>query len=141
MRTQSARSSWTLTWCTDMQDFAHLFGDSVAAWLRGRGDARFQQYERYHRADRSTKTGGVDFDLEASNERYARSCRRPNSRLVDALESKAFKSLIVFFVIAWGGSLLLPTVGKSQPVATAVVLCALFALLRVKAWRAKFRRK
>ena len=35
-----------------MQDFAYLFGDSAAAWLRGRGDARFPHYERHYRVER-----------------------------------------------------------------------------------------
>jgi hypothetical protein len=124
-----------------MQDFAYLFSDSVAAWLRGRGDARFQRYERHYRAGRSAAQGTDGFDLERSNEQYASICRRSGNRLVQILDSKAFRSLTLFLTILWGGSLLLPTVGKSQPVAASVVLCALFVAMRVKAWRGRSRRR
>lgn len=124
-----------------MQDFAYLFSDSVAAWLRGRGDARFQRYERHYRAGRSAAQGPDGFDLERSNEQYASICRRSGNRLVQILDSKAFRSLMLFLTILWGGSLLLPTVGKSQPVAAGVVLCALFVAMRVKAWRGRSPRR
>ncbi|MFL9912004.1 hypothetical protein [Paraburkholderia sp. RL17-337-BIB-A] len=125
-----------------MQDFAYLFSDSVAAWLKGHGDARFLQYERYYRAGRASAHGAADgFDLERSNEQYASLCRRPSNRLVQILDSKFFRRLMLFLTILWGGALLLPTVGKSQPVAAGVVLCALFVAMRVKAWRGRARRR
>jgi hypothetical protein len=124
-----------------MQDFAHLFSDSVAAWLRGRGDFRFQRYERHYRAGRSAALGPDGFDLERSNEQYASICRRSGNRLVQILDSKAFRRLMLFLTILWGGSLLLPTVGKSQPVAAGVVLCTLFVAMRVKARRGRSPRR
>ncbi|MDT8842542.1 hypothetical protein ParKJ_34470 [Paraburkholderia fungorum] len=120
-----------------MQDFAYLFSDSAAAWLRGRGDARFHQYERFYRAGRASAQGADGFDLERSNEQYASFCRRSGNRLVQILDSKRFRSLMLFLVILWGGSLLLPTVGKSQPAAFGVVLCAVFVGMRVRARRGR----
>ena len=124
-----------------MQDFAYLFSDSVSAWLRGRGDARFQRYERYYRAGRSATQETDGFDLERSNEQYVSICRRSSSRLVQIFDSKAFRTLMLFLTILWGGSVLLPTAGKSQPVAAGAVLCALFVAMRVKAWRGRVRRR
>jgi hypothetical protein len=115
-----------------MQDFAHLFSDSVAAWLRGRGDFRFQRYERHYRADRSAAHEAASFDLERTNEQYAVRCRRKDGRLVAVLDSKAFRHLVAFLAILWGGSLLLPTVGKSQPVAAGVVFIGIFIAIRIK---------
>jgi len=124
-----------------MQDFAYLFRDSAAAWLQGRGDARFQRYEKYHRADLAVAPSFHPFDLELSNRRYAERCRHSQSRLVAALDSKAFKQLSIVVVLLWGGSLLLPTVGKSQPMAAGAVLCALFVGLRVRNWRGRGKRR
>lgn len=124
-----------------MQDFAYLFSDSVAAWLRGHGDARFQQYERFYRSGRASAHGADGFDLERSNELYASLCRRSGNRLVQILDSKRFRSLVLFLVILWGGSLLLPTVGKSQPAALGVVLCALFVAMRVRARSGRSKRR
>src|SRR6266702_3741085 len=124
-----------------MQDFAYLFSDSAAAWLRGRGDARIQQYERFYRAGRASAHGADGFDLEGSNEQYASFCRRSGNRLVQILDSKRFRSLMLFLVILWGGSLLLPTVGKSQPAAFGVVLCAVFVTMRGRATRGRLMRR
>jgi hypothetical protein len=115
-----------------MQDFSHLFSDSVAAYLRGRGDSRFHRYERHYRADRSAAPDAASFDLERTNEQYAQRCRHENSRLVAILDSKAFRQLAIFLAILWGGSLLLPTIGKSQPIAAGVVLLGIFIALRIK---------
>jgi hypothetical protein len=118
-----------------MQDFAYLFGDSAASWLEGRGDARFRRYERYHRAARAAVDTNDDFDLEASNTIYESQCRESNSVVVQVLDSKAFKTIIIFFAILWGGSLLLPTLGRVAPVATGVTMCGLFISLRMKRFR------
>jgi hypothetical protein len=115
-----------------MQDFAHLFSDSVAAWLRGRGDFRFQRYERHYRADRSAAHDAGSFDLERTNEQYALRCRRKGGSLVPILDSKAFRHRVAVLTVLWGGSLLLPSIGKSQPVAAGVMLCGIFIAIRIK---------
>jgi hypothetical protein len=124
-----------------MQDFAHLFSDSVAAWLRGRGDFRFQRYERYYRADRSAAHDAGSFELERTNEQYVVKCRRKGGRLFAVLDSKAFKHLVPFLAILWGGSLLLPTVGQLQPVAAGVVLVVTFIAIRIKRRRGHSHRR
>lgn len=85
-----------------MQDFAYLFSDSVAAWLNGRGDARFQRYERHYRIERAAANDASAFNLERSNEQYATRCRRTKFSPVSILDSKPGKSLIVFLIILWG---------------------------------------
>jgi hypothetical protein len=124
-----------------MQDFAHLFSDSVAAWLRGRGDARFVRYERHYRAERSAAKDATSFDLEKSNEVYAARCRHSSGRLALVLQSKTFRHLMVFLTMVWAGSLLVPIIGASQPVLVAIMLAALFIAIRVKRWRERSRRR
>ena len=123
-----------------MRDFAYLFKDSAASWLDGRGDARFQRYERFYRASRAAAPSLAEFDLETSNEQYTTICRRTHSRVVEALDSKAFKHLALSLTLLWGGSSLLPVVGHSEPVATGAVLLGAFMILRVKRWRGRSRR-
>jgi hypothetical protein len=122
-----------------MQDFAYLFGDSVAAWLRGRGDARFQQYERHYRAERQATP--ETFDLEKSNEQYAKQCARSGGRILRVLDSKAFKHLVFFLALAWGGSLMLSTVGKQQPAVASTLLAALFVAIRINRRRNRSGRR
>jgi hypothetical protein len=112
-----------------MQDFAYLFPDSAASWLAGRGDARFTRYERYYRLARTAAPSA--FDLEASNERYAAINQRGSHILVAILNSSAFKNLILFLVLLYGGSLLVPVMARIQPVATGLFLAAGFVALRV----------
>jgi hypothetical protein len=120
-----------------MRDFAYLFSDSAAAWLRGRGDARFRKYERHYRADRASANEPSEFDLEASNEKYATLRANSRNRLVRILDSRIFKSFFLFLALLWGGSLLLNTFGKSQPVALGIALAALFVAIRIKGRRSR----
>jgi hypothetical protein len=112
-----------------MQDFAYLFSDSAASWLAGRGDARFKRYERYYRSARTATPDA--FDLEASNERYAAINKRGSPFLVTVLNSSAFKNLILFLVLLYGGSLVVPVMARIQPTATGLFLAACFVAMRV----------
>lgn len=60
-----------------MEDFAYLCADSNAAWLAGRGDGRYERYERFYHAQRATHADG--FDLEQINEQYGESAGRRSS--------------------------------------------------------------
>ena len=123
-----------------MHDFAYLFRDSVASWLDGRGDARFHSYEKFYRSSRAAAIDGRQFDLEASNDRYATTCTQGRSRVMAILESRAFKHVALSITLLWIGSSLLPIVGHSEPFATGAVLVGVFMLLRVKKWRGRSRR-
>jgi hypothetical protein len=119
-----------------MQDFAHLFPDSVAAWLRGGGDGRFQRYEQHYRSDRASAPSIEAFDLETSNLLFA---QRPDSgkpRLAAIVHSKTFSVLATFLIFMWCGSLLLSTVGTTQPIAAGAALGVLFVGMRASRSRA-----
>ncbi|KXU94874.1 hypothetical protein CR51_26075 [Caballeronia megalochromosomata] len=115
-----------------MQEFAYLFRDSVSAWLEGRGDARFQQYEKHYRADRATAQPNEAFDLERSNVRFSQKFGLGRRKFAWLSNNKAFGALATFLNLLWGGTLLLSSVGATQPVAVAVVLGVVFVALRVK---------
>ncbi|WP_250482513.1 hypothetical protein [Caballeronia sp. GACF5] len=118
-----------------MQDFAYLFPDSVAAWLEGRGDARFQRYEKHYRADRATVQSLDAFDLEQSNVRFAQRFGSGRRQFAAVSKSKAFGALATFLILLWGGTALLSSVGATQPAAVAAVLGVVFIGLRVKHFR------
>jgi hypothetical protein len=120
-----------------MQDFAYLFPDSVAAWLEGRGDARFQRYEKHYRADRATVQSLDAFDLEQSNVRFAQRFGSGRRQFAAVSKSKAFGALATFLILLWGGTALLSTVGATQPAAVAAVLGVVFIGLRVKHFRSR----
>jgi hypothetical protein len=124
-----------------MQDIAYLFPDSAAAWLEGRGDARFQRYERHYRADRATVQSQEAFDLEQSNIRFAQRFGSSRRQFAAASKSKAFGALATFLILLWGGTLLLSSVGATQPVAVAAVLGVVFVALRVKHFRARAKHR
>ncbi|SAL07289.1 hypothetical protein AWB81_08002 [Caballeronia arationis] len=124
-----------------MQDFAYLFPDSAAAWLEGRGDARFQRYERHYRADRATVQSQEAFDLEQSNIRFAQRFGSGRRHSAAVSKSKAFGALATFLILLWGGTSLLSSVGATQPVAVAAVLGVVFVALRVKHFRARAKHR
>jgi len=112
-----------------MEDFAYLFTDSAASWLAGRGDARFDRYDRFYRSARAAAAGA--FDLEAANEQYADLCRRGSHFIVAILNTDAFKNLMLFLALLYGGSLVVPVMAQVQPKATGLFLAAGFIALRV----------
>lgn len=124
-----------------MQDFAYLFPDSVAAWLEGRGDARFHRYERHYRADRATVQSQDRFDLEQSNIRFAKRFGSGRRQFAAVSKSRAFGALATFLILLWGGAALLSSVGATQPVTVAVVLGGVFVALRVKNFRDRGQRR
>jgi hypothetical protein len=124
-----------------MQDFAYLFSDSVAAWLEGRGDARFQRYEKHYRGDRATAQSDEAFDLERSNVRFAQRFGSGRPPLAGVTKSKAFAALATFLILLWGGALLLSSVGATQPIVVGAVLGVVFVALRVKHLRARSRQR
>ncbi|SAK73714.1 hypothetical protein AWB80_04155 [Caballeronia pedi] len=124
-----------------MQDFAYLFPDSVAAWLEGRGDARFQRYETHYRADRATAQSNEPFDLERSNIRFAKRFGSGRRQFAAVSKSKAFGALTTFLILLWGGTALLSSIGSTQSVAVAAVLGVVFVAVRVKHFRARGQKR
>jgi hypothetical protein len=124
-----------------MQDFAYLFPDSVAAWLDGRGDARFQRYEKHYRADRATALSDEAFDLERSNVRFAQRFGSGRPSLAGVSKSEAFGALATVLILLCGGTLLLSSVGATQPTVVGGVLGVVFVALRVKHLRTRRRQR
>jgi hypothetical protein len=120
-----------------MQDFAYLFPDSVAAWLDGRGDARFQRYEKYYRADQATAHSDEAFNLERSNIRFAQGISSDRPVLAGVSTSKVLGALATFLILLWGGTLLLSSVGATQPIVVGAVLGVVFVALRVRHFLAR----
>ena len=56
-------------------------------------------------------------------------------------KSKAFGALGTFLIFLWGGTLLLSSVGTTQPVAAGIALGVLFIGLRVKHFKARAKRR
>ncbi|MGF6440393.1 hypothetical protein [Paraburkholderia youngii] len=56
---------------------------------------------------------------------------RSGGRILRVLDSKAFKHLVFFVALVWGGSLLLSTIGKQQPAIAGTLLAALFIAIRI----------
>jgi hypothetical protein len=127
-----ALSYGTPTGCTDqfqMEDFDYLSPDSNAAWLEGRGDGRFEQYERFYQTERSSKA--ESFDLEASNEGYATWVGGRPSRLLRMLSAQWFGKVLVAFLCVYLASRAVPMLARAAPVATGVLLGTAFVALRV----------
>ncbi|CAM2158529.1 conserved protein of unknown function (plasmid) [Pararobbsia alpina] len=111
-----------------MDDFAYIFRDSVAAYLRGDGDHRFRVYDRYYRSRRLELK--ERFELETANEEYSgrfivhrRSVRSFfRSRIVKRLGGAA-----IFVTIGWP---LVCFAGGAHPYITSAVLLGGFITMR-----------
>jgi len=112
-----------------MEDFAYLFRDSAAAYLRGQGDARFRRYEKYYRRQRAALTD--HFDLEAANDGYFDTRSNPLTRVSELFASRAETRAIAGFTFAGLGGLLLRSAGSSQPIGVGVVLLIAFVGMRI----------
>jgi len=112
-----------------MEDFDYLSPDSNAAWLEGRGDGRFEQYERFYQSERVSKAEA--FDLEAANEGYAQWAGAQPSRLLGTLSAEWFGRVVVAFFCVYLASRALPTLARAAPIATGVLLATAFVALRI----------
>ena len=78
------------------------------------------------------------FDLEQSNFAFSRKDSAQAGGDSPAVsKSKAFGALATFLIFLWGGTLLLSSVGATQPVAVARCSGVVFVALRVKHFRAR----
>ena len=111
-----------------MDDFAYIFRDSVAAYLRGDGDHRFRVYDRYYRSRRLELN--ERFELETANEEYSGRFIAHRRSAHSFFRSRIVKRLGVaalFFTIGWP---LVCFVGGTHPWVTSAVLLAGFAAMR-----------
>lgn len=121
-----------------MEDFDYLAPDSNAAWLDGRGDGRFERYEQFYQAERAQQADS--FDLERSNEGYAKWVREQPSRLLSKVSAPWFGRVAVAFFSVYMGARMVPALAGAAPVATGAMLVVAFVGLRVVHWRRRKRR-
>ncbi|APA90634.1 hypothetical protein BJG93_33115 (plasmid) [Paraburkholderia sprentiae WSM5005] len=112
-----------------MEDFDYLVPESNAAWLDGRGDGRFERYERFYQSERAIDTAG--FDLETTNEGYREWASRQPSRLLSSLSAPWFGRVAVVFFCLYMGCHLVPGLAKAMPEATGGMLLVVFIGLRM----------
>jgi hypothetical protein len=112
-----------------MEDFAYLARDSVAAWLQGRGDGRFERYECFYRRERDT-TG---FDLEKSNEEYGAwmSGQSPRRRLLALINGEWFARATIAFLAFYFATRAIPVLASRVPAATGCLIVIAFIGLRI----------
>lgn len=120
-----------------MEDFDYLTPDSNAAWLEGRGDGRFERYERFYQAERAQQADS--FDLAQSNEGYAKWVNQQPSRLLSTLSASWFGRAAVAFFSVYMGARLVPTLAAAAPIVTGAMLIVALIALRVFHWRRRKR--
>jgi hypothetical protein len=121
-----------------MEDFDYLATDSNAAWLGGRGDGRFERYERFYHSERAQQA--EQFDLEKANEGYGEWASRQPARMLAVISGPWFGRVIVAFFAVYMGSRLVPALASKLPVATGAMLAFAFVGLRVFHWKRRKRR-
>lgn len=121
-----------------IEDFAYLASESNAAWLDGRGDGRFERYERFYQAERAMHA--ESFDLEKANEQYGEWANRQPSPLLAFLSAPLFGRAAVGSLCLYMGSRIVPELAKGMPMATGGMLVAAFIALRIFHHRRRKRR-
>jgi hypothetical protein len=121
-----------------MDDFAYLSRESNAAWLDGRGDGRFERYEKFYQSERSVNADG--FDLEKANEEYADYVSSQPSQLLSFLSAPWVGRVVIALFALYMGTRVVPQLAKVGPSVTGIALVAAFVGLRVFHRRNRKRR-
>jgi len=116
-----------------VEDFDYLLPDSNAAWLDGRGDGRFEQYERFYQTERAGRADA--FELETVNEAYALWAGQQPSVLLRMFSAQWFGRVLVAFFCVYMGSRAVPALAGAAPLATGVLLGSVFVGLRIFHWK------
>jgi hypothetical protein len=120
-----------------MEDFDYLFADSAAAWLQGRGDGRFERYERFYRLERSNRD---DFNLELANESYAAGVGTQSLRFAHIFSAPWFGRVVVAFFSFYMAARAVPMLASRLPFATGGMLVVAFIGLRIFHRKRRVRR-
>lgn len=122
-----------------MDDFDYMAQESSAAWLEGRGDGRFERYERFYQSERAIDAAA--FDLEKTNEGYGKWASEQRSRFVSLLAQPwVGRVAIALFTIFMAGRLV-PELARLLPEATGFGLVVAFIGLRIFHRRRKRNRR
>ncbi|MBN3785698.1 hypothetical protein [Burkholderia sp. Ac-20353] len=122
-----------------MEDFAYLCAESNAAWLSGRGDGRFERYERFYQDERARLADG--FDLEQINEAYEASATNRRPQPLALLSAPWVGKVATALFCLYMAGRLVPEMTAQAPGATGVALVTAFVGLRIfhrkhrKAWQ------
>ncbi|AJW93779.1 hypothetical protein QHI69_37010 [Burkholderia gladioli pv. gladioli] len=116
-----------------MDDLAYLVAESNAAWLAGRGDGRFQRYERFYRSEREKQAAA--FELEQVNEAYPDWVGSQPPRVIGMLARPWFGKVLVALTCMYVGAEVVPTVSSAMPYKSTALLCAVFVGLRIFHWK------
>lgn len=120
-----------------MDDYAYLVSDSNSAWLGGRGDGRFERYEKFYHAERASC--GDRFDLEHANEAYSRWLANRPPRLA-FLARPAIGRVAVALFCVYMAAQLVPALAARAPQATGILLVVTFVGLRLMHRRRRKRK-
>jgi hypothetical protein len=112
-----------------MEDFAYLAKESNAAWLAGRGDGRFERYEKFYQCERAGNASG--FDLEKSNESYVEYSSGQPSSLLSFLNAPWVGRVAIALFALYMGTRVVPPLARVGPAFTGMVLVVAFVGLRV----------
>ncbi|WP_175831154.1 hypothetical protein [Burkholderia cepacia] len=116
-----------------MDDLAYLIVESNAAWLDGRGDGRFERYERFYQSAREKQ--GETFDLEQVNKAYPEWVGTQAPPVVGMLSRPWFGKVVVTLTCMHIGAQAVPVMSAAIPYKSTVLLGGVFVGLRVLHWR------
>ncbi|WP_175035421.1 hypothetical protein [Burkholderia lata] len=116
-----------------MDDLAYLVSESNAAWLDGRGDGRFERYERFYQSERERQA--ETFELEQVNDAYPEWVGSQPPRVLGMLSRPWFGKVLVAFTCMYVGTQAVPAMSSAIPYKSTVLLGVAFVGLRVFHWR------
>ncbi|MBN3776566.1 hypothetical protein G3O06_03175 [Burkholderia sp. Ac-20345] len=116
-----------------MDDFAYLVADSNAAWLNGRGDGRFERYERFYQARRETQM--ESFELEQINDAYPDWVGSQPPAWLGLLVKPWVGKVLVALTCMYVGAQVVPAVSTAIPYKSTVLLGVAFVALRIFHWK------
>ncbi|ABO59955.1 hypothetical protein LA345_35935 (plasmid) [Burkholderia vietnamiensis] len=112
-----------------MDDLAYLVSESNAAWLDGRGDGRFERYERFYHSERERQAEA--FELERVNDAYPDWVGSQPARVIGMLAKHWFGKVLVALTCMYVGAQVVPTMSLAMPYKSTALLGAIFVALRV----------
>lgn len=112
-----------------MDDLAYLVAESNAAWLDGRGDGRFERYERFYQSQRETQA--ETFELEQVNEAYPEWVGAQPPPVLGLLARPWFGKVLVALTCMYVGAQVVPAVSTAIPYKSTALLGVAFVGLRI----------
>ncbi|MCA7954255.1 hypothetical protein LGM43_28710 [Burkholderia seminalis] len=108
---------------------AYLVAESNAARHDGRGDGRYEQYERFYRSGREKQAG--TFELERVNEAYPEWVGSQPPRVLGMLARPRFGKVLVALTCVYVSAQVVPAVSLAMPYKSTLLLGSVFVGSRV----------